>query len=333
MYNKFYVLISVLSVFTYNAISQVNSNVQAFYPFHGNANNGLGTGVDDFQLVGSPTLAEDRFGNVDCAYEFPGDSIHYLTIPNPSNNVGVNYTDGWSISLWYQGGSSEIGDLEHIFTQGSAISICNQISIYDLNKPMVEVLDFNPTAVPIPALVVWADDLPNLNHYMDSTIWHHVVLTVKPNQYVNLYVDNVLQSESLVNQNVDDYCGSPITVGKSFHGKVDDIVIYHQGLSSIDVDSLFNMTAFCSQSVLGVNELNQEPTMEIYPNPATEQFTLRTKHMNDHYRITNVLGHMVKNGEIMAQETIVTVNDLPAGTYFLTIDSEINVNYKLVIIQ
>jgi len=55
--------------------------------------------------------------------------------------------------------------------------------------------------------------------------------------------------------------------------------------------------------------------------------------MNDHYRITNVLGHMVKNGEIMAQETIVTVDDLPAGTYFLTLDSEINVNYKLVIIQ
>lgn len=316
-----------------NGVAQITSDVQAFYSFHGNADNSLGTGVDDFQLIGTPTPTTDRFGNVDCAYEFPGDNANYLSIPTPSSNIDVNYMNGWSISLWYQGGSSEIGDLEHIFTQGSGAFICNQISVYDLNKPMVEVFDFNTTSGPLDPLYIWADDQPNLNYYMDSTMWHHVVLAVKPNDFINLYVDNVLQSESLTNQNVDDYCGSPIAVGKSFHGKIDDIVIYHKALDVQDVDTLFNFPSFCSSSPLGVSDYEAKSLVELYPNPVANVLTIESEGIAKQFTMTDVLGKAVLTGNINQEETQVDVNHLPNGIYYLTLESEPNVAHKVVVLH
>lgn len=330
MRNKISIFLSCFFVLSVGH-AQVMDNIKAFYSFSGNAENGLGTGLDDFQQVGNPLLVADRFGNTNCAYEFLGDSVNYLSIPNPTANVDVNYSDGWSISLWYQGGTSEIGDLEPLFTQGTDTFICNRISIYDLNKPVIEVFDFDLSNYPH---AVWADDDPsNLNYYMDSTVWHHLVVTVEPNDFINLYVDNVLQSESLINVNVFDYCGLPIELGKTFKGKIDDVIIYHKALSIPEVDTLFTMPSFCSQIPLTVQEVQKDKLTKLYPNPVSSILTVDSETDQDTYILTDALGRVVKSEEVNASKTQIDVGDLPNGLYVLKLKSDLSTAYKVSVLH
>lgn len=327
---KAIILLSCFFTMTFCS-AQVMDSIKAFYSFSGNSENGLGTGLDDFQSIGSPLLVEDRFGNTDCAYEFTGDSLNYFSIPNPTSNIDVNYMSGWSISLWYQGGSSEIGDLEPIFTQGTSSFICNRISIYDLNKPLVEVFDFNTNNYPH---VVWADDdTSNLNYYMDSTLWHHVVVSVEPNNYINLYVDNVLQSESLINTNVFDYCGSPISLGKLFKGKIDDLIIYHKALSNAEVDTLFNMPSFCSQIPLHVQEHESTNQVILYPNPVASILNIESDQMVESYTLIDALGRIIKRGAVQNYSSQIDVSQIPNGIYVLNLDSKSPKTYKISVIH
>ena len=313
-----------------SGFAQVTTNIKAFYSFSGNADNGLGTGVNNFQEVGSPLLTEDRFGNPDCAYAFPGDNVNYLTLPFPTSDVDVNYTDGWSISLWYQGGSSDGGDLERIFMQGTDSFLCNQVALYDLNKPVVDVFDYNTGDYPHQ---VWADDPSNINHYMDSTLWHHVVMSVKPNDFINLYVDNVLQAGSLTSQNVFDYCGLPIRIGHTFKGKVDDVIIYHKPLSATEVDTLFNLPSFCSQDPLSIHDVDSDEGIKLYPNPVSSVLNITSENGYELYKVTDVLGKVVLKGQLEAKEHQLDISTLPNGIYYLTLDKQFGQAYKFSVIH
>ena len=63
----------------------------AYYPFNGNANDESGNGNNG--TVNGATLTTDRFGNVDAAYDFDGNS--YI------QSSGNNLPDGErTVSLW-----------------------------------------------------------------------------------------------------------------------------------------------------------------------------------------------------------------------------------------
>jgi hypothetical protein len=76
------------------------------------------------------------------------------------------------------------------------------------------------------------------------------------------------------------------------------------------------------QSTVGSNELNNERSIEIYPNPTTSIFYIRDKNhqlQNASVEIKNTLGQVVYVGIYSNQ---IDVSNLPQGIYFITINKK-----------
>ena len=78
-----------------------NSNLIAYYPFNGNANDESGYG--NHGTVNGATLTSDRFGNTDSAYSFDG-SNDIITV---AHNEILNCSDELSISVWVKPNSQQ----------------------------------------------------------------------------------------------------------------------------------------------------------------------------------------------------------------------------------
>src|SRR5215212_6922284 len=90
------ILLSVIFV-SLSASSQINLNLglAAHYPFDGNANDASGNN-NHGSLVGSPTLATDRWGNSNRCYNFNGTSDHIRV----ESDSAIEPKTAVSISAW-----------------------------------------------------------------------------------------------------------------------------------------------------------------------------------------------------------------------------------------
>jgi hypothetical protein len=91
----------------------------------------------------------------------------------------------------------------------------------------------------------------------------------------------------------------------------------------------FNINWFKVSLVTGVNDLSGTTKMEIFPNPAQDQLTLKAQGINGNYqvRLINAQGVTVKqfnqsfnsgtNGQI-------DISDLPDGFYILSLENQAN---------
>jgi aspartate 1-decarboxylase len=61
--------------------------------------------------------------------------------------------------------------------------------------------------------------------------------------------------------------------------------------------------------------------VNIYPNPATNIITIQTNAASfATYTITNAVGQQVQTGRISGNETVVDINELPAGVYNISLN-------------
>lgn len=95
-------LLSVLAIlgflFAFSGVvyADLNDGLVAYYPFNGNANDESGNGNNG--LVRGAVLTEDRFGNVNSAYDFDGID-DYIRI---SNNPDFELPNLGTISVWFK---------------------------------------------------------------------------------------------------------------------------------------------------------------------------------------------------------------------------------------
>ena len=108
----------VLNNFAFGEIPQ-SSEIIAYYPFSGNANDSSGNEYDG-TISGDPQLTTDRFGNSNSAYIFDGDGdwIYFGTDTLPENNEG-DVSDPFTISVWAKSSSSSTMSL---FAYGGIVS-------------------------------------------------------------------------------------------------------------------------------------------------------------------------------------------------------------------
>ena len=83
-----------LSLFVGPAHADLNDGLVAYYPFNGNAKDESGNG--NHGAVNGATLTEDRFGNIDSAYHFDGNS--YIVVPN--SPALESPSDQYSVAVW-----------------------------------------------------------------------------------------------------------------------------------------------------------------------------------------------------------------------------------------
>jgi len=216
--------------------SSLTNGLVAYYPFNGNANDESGN-LHNGTVFGA-TLTADRFGVPNSAYLFNGIS-DYITVPH---DPALEPT-AFSISLWFK---STTTIWSTIITSDSGIGAnCNHGYTVVLNSasPTGKVIfGIDPSPGCGDASGVASDNPVNDN------AWHHVVGIYDSTSTEHIYVDGVLQADTMVSPyskgNGPISIGTqPIPFGKThyFNGAIDDIFIYNRALTPAEIIALYNL--------------------------------------------------------------------------------------------
>ncbi|MFY7911067.1 MAG: LamG domain-containing protein [Emticicia sp.] len=186
---------------------------------------------------GTPTnvsLASDRFGYPNSAYQFSGSSSSYVSIANPSNFATNNYTySGWikattlpSGTAWIFGiGQNGVGDQSLYLsnTNGSVSFVAHAYA--------------NPTYC-LTALISG-----NSGVTVTQNQWYHITITMGPTAY-RMYVNGKLVATSpstcvsMIYGTPSAYIGSRLGYLSPFTGVIDDFRIYNRELSAEEVNNV-----------------------------------------------------------------------------------------------
>lgn len=284
--------------------AQLNVGLKAHWTFSGGTTDASGNGHDG-TIVGTVTPATDRAGNAGCAVAFPGDSSH-IDVPFHSD-FDITPTGAFTMSLWYQGGSPEMGDLEWIFrkrnTPGFYHSWNYALALYDVNRGLYFGGDDQN---------LWSNVIPN---FPDPS-WHNIV-GIYDNGVHQLWLDNVLQASDSNQTLFISQSTEGISIGETFTGIVDDIRFYDRALSASEVGLLFAETSSCATDV----EELEAFTVSIAPNPTSDVITIRANDVLPAYmrvvELTDATGRLVRRSTLRANGVEMNVRDLPEGLYFL----------------
>lgn len=117
-------------------------------------------------------------------------------------------------------------------------------------------------------------------------------------------------------------------------GNVDSVVFT---LSSSDVGQYgMNTPAyFCLDHIqyttTGINQQNNEMSLQVYPNPATDKIFVEAASKITKLELRAIDGKMLMTKTPNTMKTIVNINNLPNGIYFLSLSSERGVVNKKII--
>lgn len=190
-------------------------------------------------LIGSSLLATegitfvtDRDNNQTCSVLFNG--THSVKVPfNNKNKIEPN--DAFSVSLWFRMNNTNSSNLETLFAKGSS-GAGFEISVFNLNAPQFKA--GNVVLVDTD----WRNDaaLP-----IDTSRWHHLVVTVGTDNIISLYRDGQLRntvqlSESIGTDAMDYY------IGTNFQGFLDDLRVYKRVLMPQEIQTLYELDGDCN---------------------------------------------------------------------------------------
>lgn len=309
----------ILLLITINSFGQLTNGLKAYYPFGGNANDLSGQN-NNGNLVGTPTLVSDRFGNSNCAYQFSGNSTDYINI-NYSSDFNIPVTGQFSISLWVQGGTPDLGDFEVLFEKENPLVIPHHsdyhLALYDGNNP-----SFGSLYSPIVMSFIQSPN-PDPN-------WHHVVSIYDDKKWY-IFEDNVLSNTDITQTYGIYQSTNNITIGKRFMGKLDDIRFYDRILSVSEINEIYNLPGSCQN--LSIKQDNISNNLSIYPNPAKNELHICSKNNNENHTIClyDMTGREIVKVQTDSVETLIDVSDLTEGIYLVKDINRENIQSKLVL--
>lgn len=78
---------------------------------------------------------------------------------------------------------------------------------------------------------------------------------------------------------------------------------------------------------VGIKETELNISLTAFPNPTTENLTLQISDYNNEqlsYQLFDMQGKQLSNGQIVAQQTQINMNNLPTATYFVNVVNQEN---------
>ncbi len=285
----------------------------AYYPFNNNANDELrGTnGIINGSLLSVP----NRFTNDSAAYYFDGDSS-YIEIPFPDS---LNFTGNFSINLWIDSidttGTFPYGILAKIDDIGQGpfgyyINITESLGTYYIKafaKENGASYGITQSYYPLPI------DQPTM------------VSIVKTSDSLQIWINGMLNAsdentDTNLSTSIDLFIGSGydgFNNNDYFKGILDDITFFDHAIDSSTIDSLFSITGVGNFSVydtLGGISCYGDSTGFITIDSITGGTPPYTYLWSD-------------------SSTFSFINNIPAGTYYLTItDFNNNVDIDTIIL-
>ncbi|RYD97662.1 MAG: T9SS type A sorting domain-containing protein [Sphingobacteriales bacterium] len=292
--------------------AQTPGSLKASYPFSGNAIDSSGNN-NNGQITGNVVLATDRFGQHDHAYLFPGNTNSYIEIPL-SPDFSFTPAQAFSISLWYQGGSPNSGDMEY-FWGDKANNSGYFFGLYDVNRVL-----FHECWAPMSSTT-----FPN-----PDTTWHHAVAVYDNGNY-SLYRDNQLLASQSTATTPLSAPAHNIVIGHGFQGKIDDIRYYNEALDTAAITTLFQMTG--SAQPTKISGLPQDLNVSIFPNPASDYLYVALKDQTSNVTISifSVQGKLIKTIKSeQGQSVQLNIRDIPEGLYLVSISAGNNHQSRLL---
>jgi hypothetical protein len=308
------ILIAV-ALFNQLAFSQVPSYVSTnglvgYWPFNGNANDASGNGNNG--TVNGATLATDRFGNSNSAYSFDGVDDFIETSNSFFNNGELDQ----SISVWFNptSNTSTIGPGQTFFNTYPHNGFVFGYS-YIGNQKIYFFKNSNPGIVSWNIAVNETYNTPAIN--LNS--WHNAIIVKQGLVYKLYYNGNLVGTVNTTTAALQYMC--KIRFGaitccqlEVFNGKLDDIAIYNRALTQAEITALYNST-------LSISSDTYNYSINIYPNPVVSTLNIKTDTnlINQPYSIIDNLGRVVLNGKLNEVESIINVEQLSKGIYYLKI--------------
>lgn len=165
--------------------------------------------------------------------------------------------------------------------------------------------------------------LPDDATYQD---WHIIRLT-KSGDDVSFYFDEepiAVESVTTSEGTGNNYFrfGDPFSDNRS--GALIDWVIWDEtGAYAPEEGSAIPYglcTATGPETVTSLDERTDKPSVSVYPNPSTGDFTIETSYEGFTYTLHDMTGNLVQSGE--NNSSVMTANGLTSGVYLLRITSE-----------
>lgn len=341
LYNRIIDSIEIKSLYTENQpqVINLNSNVIAYYPFNGNANDLSGHGHNG--TVNGATLTTDRFGNTNSAYSFTNNgSNENISIPSLTDT-----SKAYSLSFWYNAPVQTQIYSTPYFWQKMMWADIGGGGVYGKNQ-----------IINIPG----NNGLFKLSPPVEN-IWHHIVVTTDyRHQLTARWIDGKKDSTwtgtgwSGLGTNAGYLsfgCETLTSSNTQYTGKLDDIRLYNVIIDSTQIKALYNEglnfktitvtdTLIINVSLTGVNPVTYQSTIKIYPNPARDQITINYGNISNltgySIKIINVQGKTVFSSPIQQEVSTINLSTWTGkGTYFVqTFDNKNNmIDVKTIILQ
>lgn len=285
---------------------QLDVGLKAHWTFSGSTVDITGNGHDG-TIDGVVTSTTDRNNQANCAFAFPGDTSH-IAIPF-GNDFDIAPGGAYTLSLWYQGGSIENGDLEWLFRKRNTPPLYvfwnYGLALYDLNKPIYFCGNDQQ---------LWAENEPA----NPDLQWHNLVGVYADGTH-QLWLDNVLIAADTSQVFFVTQSQQGCVIGEGFAGSIDDIRFYDRALDANEVGLLFAEASSCATAVDEVEAFS----VSIAPNPASDVISIRTNtvlpvNMRT-IELLDATGRSVRRMPLRASGGELDVRELIDGLYFLRI--------------
>ncbi len=211
------------------AHASLTDGLVAYYPFNGNANDESGSGNNG--TVNGTILTNDRFGNLNSAYNFNG-ANNYISI----NNFGTFTT--FTVSTWVNRQSST-SIRESIISYKEGEGSSNYGFLLSLNE---DGTNFRPRIyVKVNSSWLYAEDINSV----PLNTWNHIV-GIYDGSKIKIYINGVLKQETnapgAMTQGTQKISiGSRASFDSNyFPGLIDDVRIYNRALSDDEIQQLNN---------------------------------------------------------------------------------------------
>ncbi len=163
-----------------------------------------------------------------------------------------------------------------------------------------------------------------------DTLWHHYV-AMYHNNMCYIYLDGQQLASASAGTNVNTTVGQMYFGVESADMVFDNIMVYNRQLTAAEVQSIYNTQLNGESSAsLFAQDAND---IQIFPNPASTQFTLTNLSDGGRLTIVDVSGKIVFSEIVNTEVFTVNANDFVAGMYYVQFENNGHVSQKKLVIS
>ena len=245
-----------------NITGKIKTSLIADYPFTGNANDESGNANDG--TVSGATLTTDRSSNSNSAYDFDG-TDDYISV-----TLNDLKTDEWSISTWAKAEAFDTGAPFALRTSSG--------EGFWWHFQTDDTIDYRVKDSPNGEKIIDNVTMPTS---MSTGTWHHHVITVSEDS-VKHYIDGAqhyswtptFDPSDLGTNDLVLYIGRGTDSSSySFDGSVDEVKVYKDALSAIEIQDLYEGTSITTESTYTYSSTKKHQLTEIAVAGETKTIT------------------------------------------------------------